>query len=708
MKFLQFFFVLVLNLLLIFALNNKIGSIPPLGKLLDPFSGFWQNAEPKKPILSQEIQISGLKGKASVVYDEQFVPHIFAENDADLYRLQGYITASLRLWQMEFQTHAAAGRVSEIVGELGIDFDKEQRRKGMVFGAEKAHQAMLADPISKEIIEAYSEGVNEYIKSLKPKDLPLEYKILDYQPEAWTSLKSALLLKYMSRTLAMGENDIEYTNALKLFGKPVFEVLYPDFQQGQDPVVNKSNQWKFEKNKVDTSEMLLPKEFIGNAPAEKVDKGIGSNNWAVSGKKTASGSPILCDDPHLELNLPSIWLAMQLNSPSINCYGVTLPGSPSIIVGFNDSISWGVTNAQRDVLDWYKVKFKDKSKKEYFLDDQWVKSDMKIEEIKVKNKPTVYDTVYYTTWGPVVYDDVFPMNKKTYSADLAMRWVAHDPSNELLAYYNINRAKNFKEFQIALKDYQCPAQNFAFASTSGDIAMHIQGKHPLRWQNQGKFISDGTKSSQKWQGFIPNDQVVFHLNPERNYVSSANQNPVDPTYPYQVFADSYEHYRNRRINHRLDSLEKITPRDMMKLHNDNFNLQAYESLPFFLSKLKVKELDKKQQEFYEVLASWNYLNDADLLAPAYYETWWFILSRKVLWDEFDNDSIYLARPENFNSIRILKEMPNFELIDIKATPKKETVEDLLQLSFKMAADSLENWKKANQDLPAQWANYKNT
>lgn len=705
MKLAKFFTSLAIALLLIYLMDRgwTIGniSIPPLGKFLDPFHGFWQNLEPTGYQGKKQLVITGLKEPVTVVYDSLLIPHIFAQNNDDLYLAQGYITAMHRLWQMEFQTHAAAGRVSEIVASNAVlDYDRRQRRLGMVYGAQNALESMGKHPA----VLQYTEGINRFIESLDYDNLPFEYKLLNYEPEPWTTLKCALLLKNMAQTLNMGDKDIEMTNALKLFGKEMVDILYPDNEKTGDPIVERPGQWDFQPITLDNIPLALPDELVEIKRLVASDPNTGSNNWAVSGSKTYTGSPMLAGDPHLNLTLPSIWYAVQLHAPGINTMGATLPGVPSVIIGFNDSIAWSVTNAQRDLVDWYKVTFKDRRRDQYLLDGKWMNTRKIIEEIKVRGGSTYYDTVVYTHWGPVTYDNHFHAENELNG--YAFRWIAHDPSEEINAFHRLNRAKNHAEFTEAVSLFSSPAQNFVFASVSGDIAMRVQGKFPVRRKDEGKFVLDGSKSSNGWQAFIPNAHNIMEKNPSRGFVSSANQYPVDSTYPYYITSTEYQAYRNRRINQVLREADNITYRDMMKLQTDNYNLKAAESLPFFLDHLDTTKLSHLENQAYRVLRSWDYFNHASSAGATYYEAWWDNLM-PLLWDEMQNKSMALTRPTAYNTIQLLREKPGLSFVDIEHTEKKETVADIISMAFSLAVEDIERWKLEHTTLPV-WAEYKDS
>lgn len=716
MKIFKLSISLLITLGLIWSLNNsqQLGTtrIPPLGKFLDPFQGFWQNIESKDASPTATISIDGVKEPVSIYFDSLMIPHIFANNEEDLFIAQGYVTATLRLWQMEFQTHAAAGRISEIIGaganDAVLNYDRGQRRQGMVYAANNALAGMQSNATSKMAVEKYTEGVNQYIQSLDYKHLPFEYKLLDYAPEEWTPLKCALLLRSMAQTLNIGDKDIEMSNALALFGKETVDLLYPDREEKLgDPIVDNTGKWNFKPITLESVPSALPKDLIAiNGKIPPTDPTVGSNNWAVSGSKTASGAPILCSDPHLNLSLPSIWFAIQLKTPNMNVMGVSLPGAPHVIIGFTDSISWAVTNAQRDLVDWYSIEFKDKTKNEYKLDSHWVKSNKVIETFAVRGREAFQDTVIYTHWGPVTYDDSYHAddNLKHY----AFRWIAHDQSNESQTFYELNRADNHSDYMKALNHYSGPAQNFAFAAINGDIAMRIQGKFPVRRKDEGKFVLDGSQTSNGWQAFIPNEQNVMSKNPERGFISSANQYPADSTYPYYIQSTNYEAYRNRRINNTLRAAANVVPEDMMHLQNDNYNLKAAESLPYFLEQIAtLSSLSAEEKAAIEKLKAWDYFNNVDSEGASYYEAWWDALM-PLTWDEMRKDGTALSYPTTYRTIQLLKEQPNLSWFDNQQTPEKENAQSLLINAFRKSVVAIEEWKKKNNHDTVPWAEFKDS
>jgi penicillin amidase len=714
MRIAPFLITVTITVALIFALNKKWGPVPPLGKFLSPQHGFWQNAEPTDAGFDAGLKFPQLKGKAEVYFDDRLVPHVFAENDEDVYFIQGYLHAKFRLWQMEFQTFAAAGMVSHITGE-GKDgrilkYDRSMRRLGMIYAAEKALDEVNKNTIAKANQDAYTAGVNAWIDNLKESELPLEYKLLDYKPEHWTNLKTALFLKYMSYDLAGGGKDLEYTNAKNVFSVTDFEALFPVAADSLKPIVPHSPENPYPaKAAFDLSVpaqatslyFTYPKDTITNI-LPKPEQNNGSNNWAVSGSKTASGNPILCNDPHLGLNLPSLWYEMQLSTPNFNAYGVTFPGAPNVIIGFNDSIAFGFTNAGRDVKDYYEIKFKDDSMNEYWFDSTWIKTTRREEIIEIRGKSALKDTVAYTLFGPVIYDHNFPAaegNKNYY----AVRWKAHDPSNETMIFYALNHAKNYDDYAEAIKYLTCPGQNPVFACKNGDIAIWQQGDFPAKWRRQGDFIMPGYDSTYLWKGIIPQNENPHMKNPARGYVSSANQLSVDTTYPYYT-GNSFPVYRGYIINRKLDAMNNISIDDMKAMQTDNYNVKA-EFAKDILLKTDESKLSADEKKYFDIYKNWNLRNDTGEKGATVFTIWWSELEKAVWSDEINKSGLPLPWPDEATLVESLHKDSAYHFLDNINTSAKETLEDDLLASLKKTTDTLKIIE-ANGNL--EWAKFKDT
>ncbi|HET9430506.1 MAG TPA: penicillin acylase family protein [Chitinophagaceae bacterium] len=710
MRILPFIVSAIITVGLVYALNRKWGDIPPMGKFLSPQHGFWQNAEPANSDFSDNLSFPGLKGKAEVYFDERLVPHIFAENDEDAYFIQGWLHAKFRLWQMEFQTLATAGRISEIIGEKAVNYDREQRRMGLTYGAENMLTLMEGNENTRKAVESYGAGINAYITSMKESELPVEYKLLDYKPEKWNNLKTALFIKQVTKTLSgYGySNDFQYTNLRTIFTDKEINILFPDFPDSLSPVIPQGTIFP-----VSTGTAMAPENsdsvYLGTSDSIQIDQtekpnpGKGSNNWAVSGKKSSSGSPILCNDPHLELTFPSIWYEIQISTPSFNAYGVSFPGIPSVVIGFNDSIAFGFTNGGIDVMDFYEIKFKDNSRAQYWFNNEWTNSRMRVEEIKVNGGRTIYDTVAYTVFGPVMYDKSFT-NVSSGDKAFAIRWKAHDPSNELLMWWKLNRARNYDDYEKALQDFTCPVQNVVFASKAGDIAIWQQGQVPLRWNRQGVYIMPGEDSSYMWQGYIPMSDNPHIVNPERGFVSSANQRATSNDYPYYVPGD-FSVYRGMRINKLLDAMNGITIADMMKLQNDNYNSMAEILKPFLVMHTDQARLNQEEKRLFQYFTSWNLQNDPAETGPVVFEVWMDTLSMLYLGDELGRASDPLLPNKSTLIDLLLKEDSISRFADNISTTELESVSKIVTESFKIAAGFLLKKEKENR---LTWANYKNT
>ncbi len=719
MRILPFLLSFLLTTGLIICLNRQWGQTPIMGQFFSPQHGFWQNAEPVDQPFDGDIRLPGLKGKENVYFDENLIPHVFADNQVDACYIQGYLHARFRLWQMEFQTFAAAGRLSEVLGagdgNTLVKLDRSMRRLGMVTAAKAALAAAEKDPKVKADCDAYTAGVNAYIGQLKASELPLEYKLLNYTPEPWSNLKTMLFVKYMAYDLAGGDNDFEMTNAKAYFSKEDFAKLYPEVQDSVDPVIPRGTHF-------------LPAQFLPRIPASVdslylgkpvtvtdreslPDPSNGSNNWAVSGKKTISGKPILCNDPHLSTNLPSIWYQMQIRTPDYNVYGVSFPGAPFVIIGFNDSCAWGITNAERDVRDYYAIKFKDETRKEYWFNGQWKEAAQRVDTINIKGALPFYDTVATTVFGPVMYDPGFTgFSEESSNRSYAVRWKPADTSDELSTFSRFQSVHNAADFKEALKVFKAPGQNFAFADKAGEVALWQQGEFPAKWKEQGRFIMPGEDSSYMWQGNIPQEENPHMIitddpdKPDRGFVSSANQLPVDTTYPYYL-GINFPMYRGLIINRKLNNINSITAADMMKMQTDNYDIFAEMARPLLLRNLLEMRINDEGKAYLKVFKEWDLIDDPNEEGPVIFKYWWDHLMKDVYDDEFTKASIPLKRPFESTLLEALLRDSSYSFVDDVSTPQKETLHQIVTTAFVQTEADL---ALAGKEDRLTWAKNKDT
>jgi penicillin G amidase len=717
MRIVSFVLTIAITAGLIYVLNTtwKIGgqSVPALGKFLNPQRGCWQNAEPVNKDFNAELKFPQLGGRVTVYLDERLVPHIFAEKENDAYFVQGYLHAKFRLWQMELQTRVAAGRASEILGEAALMSDREFRRLGMLFAAENSLKEVEKDEVIKSEYDSYTAGVNAYIESLTESTLPLEYKLMEYTPEKWSNMKTAIFMKYMSYDLAGHDDDFEMTNAKSFFSKDDFDKLFPFTQDSSDPVIPKGTL--FEKPKVipvipaNADSAYLNNRSFDKVEEQKPDKENGSNNWAVSGSKTESGAPILCNDPHLTLTLPSVWYELQISAPTINVYGVGFPGAPGIMIGFNDSCAFGFTNSLRDVRDYFEIKFKDDTRKEYLYNGSWQQTKWRQEIIKIKDRDSITDSVAYVklgeAWCPVMYDKTYSGGRNTNHKYYAVRWKAHDPSNELKAFNMLDHAMNYDDFNAAITNLHTPGQNAVFADKNGDIAIRTQGEWPAKWKGQGDFIMPGFDSSYLWQGMIPMDEIPFQHNPERGFVSSANQKPVDDSnYPYYV-GRNYPLYRGIIINRKLSEMNNITPQDMMAMQTDNYNVFAEMTRPVLIKHLSENDMNINEKRYLDLLQNWNLRNDVGSEGATVFEVFWNNFYKIVYDDEYAKAQTVVMHPYESSLLEGILRDSSYKFLDNISTAQRETLTDDVTAAFQNAVTEL---KKIEEEGRLPWEKYKAT
>lgn len=698
-----YFLTMIFTVGLILLFNGNIqltkDPLPPFGKFFNPFGGVWSSGTANE---TRDITLSdhALKSKVEVIYDERRVPHIFADNMEDALFAQGYVEAQNRLFQMQFLAKVAAGELSSFMGSRTIEVDLSKRRRGMKYAAENAIRGWEKHKDYNAAFR-YVDGVNAYIQSLSRDDYPMEFKLFDLEPEKWDALKSALIFKQMSQTLAGRNDDVENTNLLHALGKEDFELLYPEHEDIENPVIPTEKAYAF-----DTllgkpqNEAAFYKEAILNSYFENRNKGVGSNSWAVHGSKTATGKPILCNDPHLSLGLPSIWFEVHIHTPEFNAYGVSFPGFPGIMIGFNEYIAWGETNVGQDVEDIFVINWTDSKRTRYLYDGEQKDVHYRIEEIKVKGGRTIIDTVRYTEWGPVFN------TSQDGKHDLALRWLCHDQpdTDEYNVFIDAMRCKNYAEYKQVTGKYITPAQNFTFASKTGDIALRVNGRFPAKYANDGRFAEYGDQSSNGWKTWIPRDQNPQIINPQRGFVASANQVSADKTYPY-YFTGKFERYRNRSVNGKLASMDKITADDMKKMQHNAYSHKAADFTAMLQTVVDKTTLSDNEKSKLQLLTEWDFQYRAQSEAPVIFDIFYKKLSENT-WDELIDlrKKMDLNLPESWRLLELIKTKPDHRFFDVKATAAHETAADVVNKSFKEAVAELE--KRRSEGSKNTWGAYK--
>lgn len=648
--------------------------LPPLGQFLHPITGIWNNMVPAY-YKDEAISLPGVSGKAKLIYDDRWVPHIFAPTLEDAIFLQGWVEAENRLFQMDFMTRAASGRLSEVMGPLTLNFDKEKNRSQIESTADNAIAAWSKHPEAMKLLQKYIDGVNAYIEQLKPEDYPIEYKLLDFKPEKWTAKKSALVYSSMADVLCGRSDDLESTNSLAVLGRDLFDAIYPEQEDGGFPVIPYEKKYNFTnpiaKEKADS---IVKGPFYQYYYENRI-KGIGSNNWAVSPSKSKTGHPILCNDPHLSLSLPSIWIEEHIVTPAFNAYGVSFPGIPGIMIGFNDHIAWGETNVGQDVEDLFQIEWMDKAKMRYKSGTGSALATTVIKRIKVKGMDDVLDTIKYTDKGVVRFESA---DGKT---DIAVRWLPSDPKNEaeLMTFLDIMQAKNKDEFKQALNHFNTPAQNFIFASKTGDIALFVNGLFPMRQKEDGRFVEPAANQEGDWKEYIPREQNPSIENPKSGYIASANQRSAGSDYPF-YYTGKFEHARNVVINQLLKDTAKWDMEGMQKMQANSFNHFASKALPEIL---KILSPTYTTHPLYQSWSKWDYQYKAASTQATSYEAMYAALY-ELTFDEILSykDTMDILYPEDWRMIDLLTRDSLSVVFDkISTKNKKESRRDLVVEAF---------------------------
>jgi penicillin amidase len=557
---------------------RKTGPIPPLGPFLDPAHGVWSLARSATMPRDASAAIPALGADVRVVYDDRAVPHIFAATETDAYRALGYVVARDRLFQLYLQTIAASGRLTEVAGPRALPLDREMRSLGLPASAEAAAARGAGGPEFTEAAKAYADGVNAYIDVMPASDLPLEFRLVGKQPERWSVLSSYLLLGRMGYTLAYLDTESERYAAATLVGFTAADALFPAEAAIQEPIQPAGRDApRLRSSRLpppgppDPSAKLfaLANAAFRNRDGEKSSVHA-SNNWAVSPRRSANGHALLAGDPHLDLTLPSIWYEAHLVVPGkLDVYGVTIPGAPFIIIGFNRDVAWSLTNTSADVLDFYTEQVDDTlHPRTHLVDGVRRPVTSRVEPYRNETGAIVaVDTLYWNFRGPL---------RKIGDRWMSMRWTVLEGGTEPQAFQRAQKARSVAELQEGFgKTYKAPAQNVIAADRSGHIALRSTGRYPVRSSDgRGDVIHDGTQSANDWRGDVPLPQYPQAFDPSQGYVASANQQPLDPTKSSYWWGGSFDPWRALRINEILRSDSSVTVDEMRAFQTDPASVRA--------------------------------------------------------------------------------------------------------------------------------------
>lgn len=654
------------------------------------FTGIRRGALPK---YDGEIVVAGISSDVTVYRDERGMPHIYADNERDLYIAAGFVTAQERLWQMDLIRRATNGRLSEIFGKDYVQTDLFLRSLDMTTKSKMV--ISKEDPEIISCMQAYVDGVNAYINSAGKK-LPPEFRILSYKPDPWKLEDFANIIGYMGWDLASGNLAYDLFNyqLVQKVGAEKASQLIPDWKAGTSLVFP-----DFQLNEELVKETQKFISSMDKLNSIGVASFSGSNNWAVSGKRTETGKPILSNDMHLAFGSPGIWFQMHQVVPGkLNVTGVVVPGQPLVIAGHNEKIAWGMTNLSVDDIDLFAEKINPENENQYLFNGEWKNMVVKREIIKIKGGKQDTLILRFTQRGPIISG-----LRGIKDAALSMRWSGYDTSDEIRSVYLLNRATGWDDFRIALSTFRSISQNFAYADVNGNIGLNTGGGIPIR-KGSGTLIRDGETDEYDWKGYVPFEQLPFSFNPENGYVSSANNKTVDDKYPYFISTNFALPYRINRIRQMLDEKKVFGIEDFKRMLLDQHSDYAALLTPFIL-KLNERrsELSKAESSALDFFHGWDYDMNAGLVAPSLFEFFRISFIKNLLADELG--PLFNQLPnvtKDYYIYRILKTGPD-EWVDNINTPEKEVLDDILIKSFKECVASLT--KKYGEDQTKwKWGN----
>jgi len=671
---------------LLVGLTRPLAGGGSLGGLLDPLDGLYRTARHAEHPPSQRLTLDALDASVTVVRDERGVPHIFADSDRDATIALGYMVAQDRLFQLDFIPRVASGRLSEVFGAVSINTDRFLRGTGMDWAAKKiAARIEQEQSLERDIIGWFADGANAYIDALDENDLPFEFRLLGYRPERYSYLHAVRLMQYFAYDLTYYSDAAYYTTLQERLGAKDYAALYPRHAPLYVPIIPEPGGGATPRlaesapgsggvsdglsalTALAARQQRMPGVWgDGEAP------GKGSNNWAVSGARSATGAPLLAGDPHLSMTLPSIWYEVHMVTPTMNTYGVTPPGAPVLMIAFTDYAAWSLTNTGADVIDHYALEL-DQTGTRYRFEGGWRDLEAVLDTIQVKGGAPVVDTLYYSHWGPTAIDD---------SIAVAIRWVAHEDGHTLQAAWEMNHARNLEEFQAALQHWDTPMQNIIYADVDNNIAIRSTGYLPVRKAGHGIGLLDGSTTAYDWIGRVPFDELPHSINPTQGFLASSNQQPTDSTYPHYLGHDWRSSYRSLRIDTLLRASSKHAVDDFKRYQADVHAVQRDLFVPLIDT---LAGLSPRADTLRRLLSAWTGETTVDRPEPLVLFEWLRTL-HALAWDEPAFEEV--RRPSEPILYGLLRDEPDASWLDVQATERREDAAGLLRLALEATADTL--------------------
>ena len=576
------------------------------------------------PQVDGSVSVHGVSAKVRVVRDEHGVPTIEAATLDDLFFAQGYVTAQDRLWQMDMMRRAAAGELSEIIGEDTVRIDREQRILGLRVAAETAEKTISAR--DHAYFEDYARGVNAFLESHRDR-LSLEFRLLKYRPRPWTVTDSLVIGARLVQDLNHYSyaRAIEHEKILAKLGPELTADLYvnsswrdrppTDLRRGMadEPAAGSGDDQEDDEEEVDPAGETnhLISALTGKGPTTSEDDlfRAGSNNWVVSGQHTVTGKPLLSNDMHLGHQMPNLWFEAHLRttSGSFEVAGVTLPGVPFVIVGHNQRIGWGFTNVGPTVEDDYIEEFNERG--QYKTPTGWRDPERRQEVIHVKAKPDVTLDVLTTRHGPII-SELIPGETR----NIALRWTLYDGMG--LPFFDVNAAGNWEEFRKAFSTFAAAGQNAMYGDVDGHIGYQATGRVPIRAAGDGSLPVAGSDDKHEWKGYIPFDDLPRVFDPPTGILATANGRIARDQYKYSISTEWDAPWRTDRIYRVLESGKKVAPADMLALQMDvSSTLDRFGADKFVYALDHAANTSSRAKRAAEILRDWDGRMSADSAAP---------------------------------------------------------------------------------------------